>query len=126
MTLHLQAGTQIGSYHFVGMLKLQELSLLLKDYPFGEEVREKAAIHRRNMEQGIAPFEVTLRLDPGTAFEVGEDEIRFEAGELEIRDGKSKAAAVLSLEEEKRTGAIRAHIFLTTKEQMDKLEQNQL
>lgn len=126
MTLHLQAGTQIGSFHFVGMLKLQELSLLLKDYPFGEEVLEKAAIHRRNMEQGITPFEVTLRLDPDTVIEAGEDEIRFETGELELRDGKSKAAAVLSLEKKKRTGAVKAHIFLTTKEQMDKLEQNQL
>ena len=66
MTLHLKEGIQIGSFHFVGMVELKELAQLLEEYPFEEEVLEKAAVHRRSMESGIAPFQVTLRLEPGS------------------------------------------------------------
>ncbi|HIQ97780.1 MAG TPA: hypothetical protein IAB26_14625 [Candidatus Limivivens merdigallinarum] len=126
MTLHLKEGIQIGSFHFVGMVELKELAQLLEEYPFEEEVLEKAAVHRRSMESGIAPFQVTLRLEPGSFALLGEEEIVFEFGGLELRDGKSKAAALLGLSADRLEGSVKAHIFLTTREQMDKLENNQI
>lgn len=61
MRLRLQQAVQENDYYFRGFVTMTDLAEIFRAYPFREETLEKAAIHRRNMEQGISPFSVTLR-----------------------------------------------------------------
>lgn len=127
MELKLIEAIQKSETHFRGYVDLLELARLLKDYPFEDEVLQKARIYKKYMENGVFNFKVTVRLEPDTDIsEIGYERI-FRFSQFEIRDGKSRAAALCMLPadilEDKET---EAEIFLATKEKMDKLEQNKL
>lgn len=127
MELKLIEAIQKSETHFRGYVDLPELARLLKDYPFEDEVLQKARIYKKYMENGVFNFKVIVRLEPDTDIsEIGYERI-FRFSQFEIRDGKSRAAALCMLPEDiledKET---EAEIFLATKEKMDKLEQNKL
>lgn len=125
MELRLIEAIQRSESHFGGYVSLVELARILKDYPFEDEVLQKARFYKDYMENGIINFKVTLRLAPDAdVTEDGDDRI-FKSSQCELRDGKSRAAAVCMLSEDILEGAkAEAEIFLATKEKMDKLEQN--
>lgn len=127
MELKLIEAIQKSETHFRGYVDLPELARLLKDYPFEDEVLQKARIYKKYMENGIINFKVTVRLEPDTDISEDGDDRVFRFSQCEIRDGKSRAAALCMLPEDiledKET---EAEIFLATKEKMDKLEQNKL
>ena len=77
MQLKLYEPMQENDYYFKGYVSLKELSQLFSDYEFPEETLEKAAIHKKNMLQGISSFTAVLRMDPDSRTEVSEDMIVF-------------------------------------------------
>ena len=79
------------------------------------------------MEGSVPVFTVTFRMGQDASItEVGEDLI-FETVEYEIRDGKSRAAAVLLMEPHLiEEGRAAVKILLVSEEKMAKLEKNEL
>lgn len=127
MRLRLQKARQAGEYYYTGYVSLPELADSIEGYIFEPEVLEKAKIHKKNMEMGIPAFAVTFRMEPASAIEEEGDALLFESSDYEIRDGKSRAAAVLFLDRDQTEGyGAAVKVFLVSKEKMDKLEKNQL
>ena len=125
MRLRLQQAVQENDYYFRGFVTMTDLAELFRAYPFREETLEKAAIHRRNMEQGISPFSVTLRAAPDTERDAEGDDLIFQDAQWEIRDGKSRVAAVTEMTEEELADCeAEVKIFLLTEEKMEKMEPN--
>lgn len=127
MRLRLTDAERRSDYYFTGYAALVDMAELFREYPFDGEVLEKAAVHQRNMEEGIPPFHVTMRAGDGCIAEESENEIIFEMEEYEIRDGKSRIAAVCRMDKEKlEEESVPVKLFLLTKERMEKMEQNRL
>lgn len=127
MKLRLKNAQQKSSSYYCGYVDLNALAEQLKDYPFEEETLEKARIHKRNMEGGISPFTVTLRLEPECRRWEEEGDLILESLESQVWDGKSRAAAVCMLEGPLPKDAVTmVKVFLATEEKMKKLEQNLL
>lgn len=110
---------QESTYRYTGITSFKNLLEVTADYPFDEEVMEKAEIHKRNMS---APFSVTLRLEPETVLTEHEDGAEFSFETYDIRDGRSKCAAIGLLEpEDMEENLVKLDIFLLDKEKMDML-----
>lgn len=110
---------QESTCHYTGITSFENLLELTGDYPFDEEVMEKAEIHKQNMN---APFSVTLRLSPDAVITENEEVITFSFEDYDIRDGRSKCAAIRLLEAEcLEDNLVKLHIFLLEKEKMDLL-----
>ena len=92
--LRLQVAVQENEYYFRGFVSMADLAVLFAEYPFEEDTLEKAAIHRRSMERGVTPFSVTLRAMPDTGWTAEGEDLVFNDTRWEIRDGKSRVAAV--------------------------------
>ena len=126
MQLRLQQMAQESEYHYVGMVGMGELAEVFCRYPFAEEVLEKAVFHRESMQNGMNPFTVTIRLEPEAKKQEEGDSLQVEFEACELRDGKSKTAAICQLGPEVLEGNLaKVHIFLVSKEKMDRLEANQ-
>lgn len=127
MQLKLKNTVQKSEYHYAGFVELKDLADVFRDYPFEKEVLEKARIHKANMENGIPLFRTVIRTAPGTTCALQGEEIVFELEEYELRDGKSRVAAICLLDQETlEDGEAEADIFLVTPEKMDRLEKNLL
>ena len=125
MKLRLQQAIQENEYYFRGFVRMADLAELFREYPFEEETLEKAAIHRRSMERGISSFTVTLRAMPDTGRTTEGEDLFFADAMWEIRDGKSRVAALSRMTEEELDGhEAEVKIFLLTKEKMEIMEQN--
>ena len=125
MTMKLRLQQAIQEYYFRGFVRMADLAELFREYPFEEETLEKAAIHRRSMEHGISSFTVTLRAMPDTGRTTEGEDLFFEDAMWEIRDGKSRVAALSRMTEEELDGhEAEVKIFLLTKEKMENMEQN--
>lgn len=133
-TLHVLNPVQESTIHYTGLIDFMEIKKAFTISIFTEDVIEKSLIHKANMVQAceegrpIVPFIMTLRIDSKECIisKVG-DRVIINFEEYEIRDGKSKIAALLQLEPELlENNQLVAHIFVVEKDKMDRLESNQL
>ena len=125
MKLQLQDAVRKNEYYFTGYTDMSEIADLFREYPFEEETLERAAIHRKNMENGIRPFSLLLRGMPDTKFEIDQSNVFFDDVSWEIRDGKSRVAAIKDIEKDFLTGyEIEVTVILATPEKMNAIENN--
>ncbi len=127
MKLKLQDVERRSEYHYSGMAKLADLAEAFKGYQFSEEVLSKAEIHKVAMKDGIPSFSVTVRIEPDSTECTEGEETEFQCIGCELRDGKSKVAAICQMADEQLDGyAVQTEVFQVTKEKMDKLEANRM
>ena len=81
-------------YYFHGFLDLRELADAFADYPFDSEALEKARIHRNDMERSMPVLSVSIRMNPDTKLSWEGEDLLCEGADWEIRDGKSRVAAL--------------------------------
>lgn len=117
--------SQDSAYHYTGITTFENLAEIIGDYPFEEEVMEKAMIHKQTMvshPNGISSFAVTLRISPDASILEEGESLHFSFDELEIRDGKSKCAAVSMLEPEHlENNWVKVQVFVLDEEKMNRL-----
>lgn len=107
------------AYHYTGIVSFANLLEVTGDYPYDEEVMEKAELQKESLH---APFWATLRISPDAVITELEDETVFAFEEYEIRDGRSKCAALGLLDAKNREdGFVKLHIFALEKEKMELL-----
>lgn len=116
---------QDSAYRYTGITTFENLAEVTGDYSFEEDVMEKAAIHKQTMmsqQNGISSFAVTLRISPDTEILEDGESLHFTFDEFEIRDGRSKCAAVSMLEPEYlEDNWVRVQVFVLDEEKMNKL-----
>ena len=121
--------SQDSAYHYTGITTFENLAEITGDYPFEEEVMEKAMIHKQTMmshPNGISSFAVTSAhaksMGGSQVFLEEGESLHFSFDELEIRDGKSKCAAVSMLEPEYlEDNWVKVQVFVLDEEKMNRL-----
>lgn len=110
---------QESAYRYTCITSFENLLEVTGDYPFDEEVMEKAEIQKANIS---APFSVTLRISPDAVVQENEEGAVFSFEDYDIRDGRSKCAAIgLQETEGLEDHIVKLHIFMLEKEKMDLL-----
>lgn len=117
--------SQDSAYRYTGITTFENLVEVTGDYPFEEDVIEKAAIHKQTMmsqQNGISSFVLTLRISPNAEILEDGESLHFTFDEFEIRDGRSKCAAVSMLEPEYlEDNWVRVQVFVLDQEKMNRL-----
>ena len=122
--------SQVSAYRYTGITTFENLAEVTGEYPYEEEVLEKAEIQKENMmSQGITAggfsvpaFSVTLRISPDAAIAKEEDGLLFRFEDYDIRDGRSKCAAVSLLEPEwLEDNCVKLDVFVVSEEKMGAL-----
>ena len=117
--------SQDSAYRYTGITTFENLAEVTGDYPFEEDVMEKAAIHKQTMmsqQNGISSFSVTLRISPDAEILEDGESLHFTFDEFEIRDGRSKCAAVSMLDPEYlEDNWVRVQVFVLDQERMNRL-----
>lgn len=117
--------SQDSAYRYTGITTFENLAEVTGDYPFEEDVMEKAAIHKQTMmsqQNGISSFALTLRISPNAEILEDGESLHFTFDEFEIRDGRSKCAAVSMLDPEYlEDNWVRVQVFVLDEEKMNKL-----
>lgn len=117
--------SQDSAYRYTGITTFENLAEVTGDYPFEEDVMEKAAIHKQTMmsqQNGISSFVLTLRISPNAEILEDGESLHFTFDEFEIRDGRSKCAAVSMLEPEYlEDNWVRVQVFVLDQEKMNRL-----
>lgn len=117
--------SQDSAYRYTGITTFENLAEVTGDYPFKEDVMEKAAIHKQTMmsqQNGISSFGVTLRISPNAEILEDGESLHFMFDEFEIRDGRSKCAAVSMLEPEYlEDNWVKVQVFVLDQEKMNRL-----
>lgn len=117
--------SQDSAYRYTGITTFENLVEVMGTYPFEEEVLEKAEIHKQTMmsrQNGIPPFAVTLRISPDALILEDGESLHFTFDEFEIRDGRSKCAAVSLLDPEYlEDNWVSVQVFVLDREKMDQL-----
>lgn len=110
---------QESGYRYTAITSFENLLDVTADYNFDEEVLEKAEIYKKNMSSS---FSVTLRISPDASITESEEGIVFSFEDYDIRDGRSKCAAIRLLEPEYlEDNYVKLQIFMLEKEKMDLL-----
>lgn len=117
--------SQDSAYRYTGITTFENLAEMTRDYPFEEDVMEKAAIHKQTMmsqQNGISSFVLTLRISPNAEILEDGESLHFTFDEFEIRDGRSKCAAVSMLDPEYlEDNWVRVQVFVLDQEKMNRL-----
>ena len=117
--------SQDSAYRYTGITTFENLAEVTGDYSFEEDVMEKAAIHKQTMmsqQNGISSFSVTLRISPDAEILEDGESLHFTFDEFEIRDGRSKCAAVSMLNPEYlEDNWVRVQVFVLDQEKMNRL-----
>ena len=117
--------SQDSAYRYTGITTFENLAEVTGDYPFEEDVMGKAAIHKQTMmsqQNGISSFAVTLRISPNAVILEDGESLNFTFDEFEIRDGRSKCAAVSMLDPEYlEDNWVRVQVFVLDQEKMNRL-----
>lgn len=117
--------SQDSAYRYTGITTFENLAEVTGDYPFEEDVMEKAAIHKQTMmsqQNGISSFTLTLRISPNAEILEDGESLHFTFDEFEIRDGRSKCAAVSMLDPEYlEDNWVRVQVFVLDQEKMNRL-----
>lgn len=117
--------SQDSAYRYTGITTFENLAEVTGDYSFEEDVMEKAAIHKQTMmsqQNGISSFSVTLRISPDAEILEDGESLHFTFDEFEIRDGRSKCAAVSMLDPEYlEDNWVRVQVFVLDQEKMNRL-----
>ena len=117
--------SQDSAYRYTGITTFENLAEVTGDYPFEEDVMEEAAIHKQTMmsqQNGISSFVLTLRISPNAEILEDGESLHFTFDEFEIRDGRSKCAAVSMLDPEYlEDNWVRVQVFVLDQEKMNRL-----
>ena len=117
--------SQDSAYRYTGITTFENLAEVTGDYPFEEDVMEKAAIHKQTMmsqQNGISSFALTLRISPNAEILEDGESLHFTFDKFEIRDGRSKCAAVSMLDPEYlEDNWVKVQVFVLDEEKMNKL-----
>lgn len=117
--------SQDSAYRYTGITTFENLAEVTGDYSFEEDVMEKAAIHKQTMmsqQNGISSFSVTLRISPDAEILEDGESLHFTFDEFEIRDGRSKCAAVSMLDPEYlEDNWVKVQVFVLDQEKMNRL-----
>lgn len=117
--------SQDSAYRYTGITTFENLAEVTGDYSFEEDVMEKAAIHKQTMmsqQNGISSFTLTLRISPNAEILEDGESLHFTFDEFEIRDGRSKCAAVSMLDPEYlEDNWVRVQVFVLDQEKMNRL-----
>ena len=117
--------SQDSAYRYTGITTFENLVEVTGDYPFEEDVIEKAAIHKQTMmsqQNGISSFALILRISPNAEILEDGKSLHFTFDEFEIRDGRSKCAAVSMLDPEYlEDNWVRVQVFVLDQEKMNRL-----
>ena len=117
--------SQDSAYRYTGITTFENLAEVTGDYSFEEDVMEKAAIHKQTMmsqQNGISSFTLTLRISPNAEILEDGESLHFIFDEFEIRDGRSKCAAVSMLDPEYlEDNWVRVQVFVLDQEKMNRL-----
>lgn len=117
--------SQDSAYRYTGITTFENLAEVTGDYSFEEDVMEKAAIHKQTMmsqQNGISSFVLTLRISPNAEILEDGESLHFTFDEFEIRDGRSKCAAVSMLDPEYlEDNWVRVQVFVLDQEKMNRL-----
>ena len=117
--------SQDSAYRYTGITTFENLAEVTGDYSFEEDVMEKAAIHKQTMmsqQNGISSFSVTLRISPDAEILEDGESLHFTFDEFDIRDGRSKCAAVSMLDPEYlEDNWVRVQVFVLDQEKMNRL-----
>lgn len=117
--------SQDSAYRYTGITTFENLAEVTRDYPFEEDVMEKAAIHKQTMmsqQNGISSFALILRISPNAEILEDGESLHFTFDEFEIRDGRSKCAAVSMLDPEYlEDNWVRVQVFVLDQEKMNRL-----
>ena len=117
--------SQDSAYRYTGITTFENLAEVTGDYSFEEDVMEKAAIHKQTMmsqQNGISSFALILRISPNAEILEDGESLHFTFDEFEIRDGRSKCAAVSMLEPEYlEDNWVRVQVFVLDQEKMNRL-----
>lgn len=117
--------SQDSAYRYTGITTFENLAEVTGDYSFEEDVMEKAAIHKQTMmsqQNGISSFTLTLRISPNAEILEDGESLNFTFDEFEIRDGRSKCAAVSMLDPEYlEDNWVRVQVFVLDQEKMNRL-----
>ena len=117
--------SQDSAYRYTGITTFENLAEVTGDYSFEEDVMEKAAIHKQTMmsqQNGISSFVLTLRISPDAEILEDGESLHFTFDEFEIRDGRSKCAAVSMLDPEYlEDNWVRVQVFVLDQEKMNRL-----
>ena len=117
--------SQDSAYRYTGITTFENLAEVTGDYPFEEDVMEKAVIHKQTMmgqQNGISSFTLTLRISPNAEILEDGESLHFIFDEFEIRDGRSKCAAVSMLDPEYlEDNWVRVQVFVLDQEKMNRL-----
>ena len=117
--------SQDSAYRYTGITTFENLAEVTRDYPFEEDVMEKVAIHKQTMmsqQNGISSFVLTLRISPNAEILEDGESLHFTFDEFEIRDGRSKCAAVSMLDPEYlEDNWVRVQVFVLDQEKMNRL-----
>ena len=117
--------SQDSAYRYTGITTFENLAEVTGDYSFEEDVIEKAAIHKQTMmsqQNGISSFALILRISPNAEILEDGESLHFTFDEFEIRDGRSKCAAVSMLEPEYlEDNWVRVQVFVLDQEKMNRL-----
>ena len=117
--------SQDSAYRYTGITTFENLVEVTGDYPFEEDVIEKAAIHKQTMmsqQNGISSFALIHRISPNAEILEDGESLHFTFDEFEIRDGRSKCAAVSMLEPEYlEDNWVRVQVFVLDQEKMNRL-----
>ena len=119
MQLKLYHVIQENAYYFKGYARLCDLAEVFADYSFSEETREKAAIHKQSLSQGLSAFSVTLRMEPDSEIPSLEEETIFSSKICQIYNGASKIAAICQMDAEELSDFMAmVNLFFVTEEKM--------
>ena len=117
--------SQDSAYRYTGITTFENLAEVTGDYSFEEDVIEKAAIHKQTMmsqQNGISSFALILRISPNAEILEDGESLHFTFDEFEIRDGRSKCAAVSMLDPEYlEDNWVRVQVFVLDQEKMNRL-----
>lgn len=117
--------SQDSAYRYTGITTFENLAEVTGDYSFEEDVMEKAAIHKQTMmsqQNGISSFALILRISPNAEILEDGESLHFTFDEFEIRDGRSKCAAVSMLDPEYlEDNWVRVQVFVLDQEKMNRL-----
>lgn len=117
--------SQDSAYRYTGITTFENLAEVTGDYPFEEDVMEKAAIHKQTMmsqQNGISSFVLTLRISPNAETLEDGESLHFTFDEFEIRDGRSKCAVVSMLDPEYlEDNWVRVQVFVLDQEKTNRL-----
>lgn len=123
--LTLLNANQETEYRYVGYVTFEDVMRMLEGYRFDQDVLDKAQIHKENyIRYGSenAPVSAVIRVSASAKVEKSDETVKVMFEDFDIRDGRSKLAAVTMLDPENVQGSyVKVNLFVLDAESMNKI-----